>query len=191
MRLHSFARHAAVTAGVILSLASAGWADADVDYKSASVGLRAANFNPKDGDDEWYAGLQMRGYLGKAFGLEGSIDYRQEELGPVDVDVFPVQASILAYLLPESYVNPYLIVGAGWYYTRIEAPGGFDDTDHRFGPHAGGGVQLMLMMNDYWSLDGSYRYVWLEEIDAQNENLIEEEYEDEGHMVTIGLNYHF
>jgi opacity protein-like surface antigen len=71
----------------------------------------------------------------------------------------------------------------------VEGPGGFDETQHRFGLHAGGGLQFMLHRN--WSIDGSYRFVWLERVQSKDENLFDKKFQDEGHMVTIGLNYHF
>ncbi len=52
-----------------------------------------------------------------------------------------------------------------------------------------GDFRLMLSRN--WSVDGSYRFVWLERVQSKDENLQNKKFQDEGHMVTIGLNYHF
>src|SRR5262245_36609579 len=101
-----------LTAATLLSLAAIGPRRAhakDADYKNVSLGARAANFNPKDGDDVWYGGAQLRFYPGRVFGLEGSVDYRRETFGSTKVHVYPVQASLLAYLIPGSYVNPFVL----------------------------------------------------------------------------------
>lgn len=161
-----------------------------------SFGPRAALFIPKDQDAEdgkLHGGAQLRLHLGKAIALEGSADYRRNRFGSgptsTRVDIFPVQASLLAYLLPDYRLTPYLIGGAGWYFTRVKGPGGVDDTDNRFGPHAGAGLQMFLHRN--WSLDSSWRYVWVEEIQSRDAALGNKEFEDQGHMITLGLNYHF
>ncbi|MDR4493545.1 MAG: outer membrane beta-barrel protein, partial [Nitrospirales bacterium] len=93
------------------------------------------------------------------------------------------------YLLPGKRLSPFLLGGGGWYFTSVDGPGSSDDTRHRFGLHAGGGLQFML--NPSWSIDGSYRFVWLESLESKNDNLFDKNFKDEGHMVTVGLNYHF
>jgi opacity protein-like surface antigen len=121
--------------------------------------------------------------------LEGSVDYRRSDFESTKVHVWPVQASILGYLMPERRVTPFLLAGVGWYYTTIEGPGSLDETQHRFGPHIGGGVQAFL--NKYWSVDASYRYVWTEDIESKDDALLEKDYDDNGSMVTVALNLHF
>jgi opacity protein-like surface antigen len=154
-----------------------------------SLGGRGAYFDPDDGDGTWFGGAQGKFYLGPALGVEGSIDYRKSDFGSTDVHVYPVQASLLAYLIPESWVSPYLLAGGGWYFTSIEGPGGFDETEHRFGWHAGGGAQLFL--NRFWSVDATYRYLWVEDFASRDDNLTAKDYEEAGHMITTGLNFHF
>jgi opacity protein-like surface antigen len=187
---------AAALAGLMLAASMPAafpvWADdGDGDRRAASFGPRATYNQPKDADDgEWYGGAQLRLYFSEVLGLEGSIDYRRNDFGDTEIDVYPVQASLLAYLMPGT-ISPFLLGGAGWYYTHVEGPGGFDETDSRFGFHAGGGVQLYL--NEYWSFDSTYRYIWLEEVASRDDdnNVLERDYDDSGHMVTIGLNLHF
>ena len=120
--------------------------------------------------------------------IEGLIDYRDNDFGNNDVVTIPVQASALFYLLPGKRLSPFVLGGAGWYYTDVDGPTD-DDTDHRFGLHAGGGVQLMI--NERWSVDGSYRYVWVEDVETQNASFTNKDFQDQGHMVTIGVNLHF
>jgi opacity protein-like surface antigen len=177
--------------GVYPGTASAdNWLTEDVSKGSFSIGGRAMYYNPIDGDDNWSGGGQARLYLGEAFAIEGSADYRKNDFGSsTHVRTFPVQASGLIYLLPGKRLSPLLIGGGGWYYTDVNGPNGYEDTQQRFGLHGGAGMQLMLSRN--WSIDSSYRFAWLERIRSKEENGSDKKFQDEGHMVTIGLNYHF
>lgn len=170
-------------------VSAANWLTEDVSKGVFSIGGRAMYFDPLDGEGNWHGGAQVRLHLGEVFAIEGSADYRKNDYGKTTVRTFPVQASALAYLLPGKRISPFILGGAGWYFTDVEGPGGFDDTQNRFGLHAGGGLQFM--MNRNWSVDGSYRFVWLERVQSKDQNLTDKKFQDEGHMVTIGLNYHF
>jgi opacity protein-like surface antigen len=154
-----------------------------------SLGGRAVYYDPIDGTDDWRGGAQARWYLGEMFALEASMDYRKNDFGDSTVRTFPLQVSGLIYLLPGKRLSPFVLGGAGWYFTDVDGPGNFEDVQQRFGLHAGGGLQLMLSRN--WSVDGSYRFVWLERIRSIDANANNTKFQDEGHMVTIGLNYHF
>lgn len=157
------------------------------------IGGRATYDKPRGGADSWSPGLQLRIHMSKNWALEGSGDYRRTTVsgpaagtsGSTRVDVFPVQGSLIGYIFPDSPVTPYVLAGAGWYFTHPE--GGH--TSNRFGPHVGGGLQFFL--NHYWSIDGSYRYIWLSGFHTGDSSLSENIFRDGGHMVTIGLNYHF
>jgi opacity protein-like surface antigen len=192
-RLQRLGMVSAIVAGFSLApgtlWAATNWLTEDVSKGVFSVGGRAMYFNPIDGDDNWHGGAQVRLYLGEMFAIEGSADYRKNDFGDTTVRTFPVQATGLLYLLPGKRLSPFILGGAGWYFTDVDGPGGFDETQHRFGLHAGGGLQFML--HRHWSIDGSYRFVWLERVQSKDENLFDKNWQDEGHMVTIGLNYHF
>jgi opacity protein-like surface antigen len=90
---------------------------------------------------------------------------------------------------PKCGHGPFLLGGGGWYFTTIDPEGASSDTDGRFGFHAGGGLELAL--SDYWTLSGSYRYLWLEEFRTRLATLEEAEFDDSGHMIVGSLNYHF
>lgn len=156
-----------------------------------SFGPRAAYFIPEDddADEVWYGGAQFRAYFSDDFALEGSIDYRETEFGPVDVQSYPVQASLLLNLIASEDFKFFILGGAGWYYTRIDVPVGDDETDNRFGPHAGAG--LLVPLSESLSIDVTGRYIWLEEAESDNPNVLEREYDDSGIMATAGLNFHF
>jgi len=122
--------------------------------------------------------------------MEGSIDYRSNDFGPLTiVKTYPVQVSLFAYLLPGFFLSPYLIGGAGWYFTQVDGPFGFSQTNNRFGVHAGAGLEIML--NKSISIDGSYRYIWLGSVTSENANALDKTYQDSGSMTTIALNFLF
>jgi opacity protein-like surface antigen len=160
------------------------------DGKTASIGPRLSYFKAKDADNgKWFGGAQARFYPFNALGLEASIDYRQDDFGPTRTHTFPVQASLLAYVLSAEQAHLYLLGGLGLYFTRVDVPGGNDDTDNRLGFHAGFGGEVE--MNEYWSIDGTYRHIWVEEFRSRDANLRDKDFDDSGNMFTIGLNYHF
>ncbi len=165
--------------------------DADGNWSAVSFGPRATYFKPKDGDGVWSGGAQLRIRPWRFLGFEGSVDYRREKFESTRVDVYPVQASVLAYILPMRSVDIFLLGGGGWYYTHVDRPSPADDeTKHRFGAHAGAGVDIYL--SRAWSIDGTYRYIWLEKFNSTDDsNLLDKELDDRGSQVTIGLNYHF
>ncbi|UPT75126.1 MAG: porin family protein [Elusimicrobiota bacterium] len=154
-----------------------------------SFGGRGSYFKPKNAaDGNWSGGAQLRLHMGPIWALEGSGDIRQDRFGGTTVDVIPVQASLLAYLLPGKVVSPYLLAGAGWYYTHVRDAN--DSTYHRFGPHAGGGLQAFL--NKHWSIDGSARHIWLSSYRSQDAaNPLGRDIDASGWMATAALNYHF
>jgi opacity protein-like surface antigen len=156
-----------------------------------SIGPRAAYFKGKDADKgSWFAGAQARIHLSPGLGLEGSIDYRRNSYaGGVTIEGYPVQATLLVHIGPLSPVSPYLLGGAGWYFTQVEGPQMARKTDHRFGPHAGAGLELK--MNESVSIDGSYRYIWLADVTTRRASGLETTYRDSGSMGTLALNFLF
>ncbi|HAM39443.1 MAG TPA: hypothetical protein DCP53_08650 [Elusimicrobia bacterium] len=163
----------------------------DISDTRFSIGPRISFYQPKDADSSTlYGGAQVRLGLLPSLKLEGSIDYRRSDFGRyINIHVYPVQASVMAYLTPHSIVSPFLLGGIGWYYTQIEGPFNFNNTTNRFGVHAGAGLEVML--NDTLSLDGSYRHLWIENFISRDITAINKEYEDSGSMITIGLNFLF
>jgi opacity protein-like surface antigen len=153
------------------------------------LGGRATYFDPRDGGGNWYGGAQLRFYPSNYFAIEGSADYRKTEFDGTRTHNYPVQVSALIYPFGTTRLAPFILGGGGWYYTTVNGPGGFDDTQNRFGLHAGGGLQFFL--NRHWSIDGTYRYIWLEKVESRDQNIVNKNFQDNGHMVTIGLNFHF
>ena len=176
---------------LLLGLQAVVFAGEGVGDNVFSIGPRATYSTPKDADEgQWSPGAQARLHLSPALGLEASIDYRKNDFGPLTtIKTYPVQASLLAYIIPGGVASPFLLGGVGWYYTQVNGPASFSNTTSRFGLHAGAGLEVML--NKSLSLDGTYGYVWLESIDSKDVNALDKTYKDSGSMITIALNLLF
>ena len=48
-----------------------------------------------------------------------------------------------------------------------------------------------FFFNKHFSIDSTYRYIWLEKIQSKDQNIVDKKFNDNGHMVTIGVNFHF
>jgi opacity protein-like surface antigen len=176
-----------------LALPSIGRADdglfQQVDIGLLSIGGRAMYYDPNEGDANWYGGAQVRLHLFRFFAIEGSADYRQNTFQGTTVHSYPVQVSGLIYPFGTTRLAPFILGGGGWYYTTVSGPGNFDNTQNRFGAHVGGGLQFFF--NRHFSIDSTYRYIWLEKIESKDQNIVDKKFNDNGHMVTIGVNVHF
>lgn len=161
----------------------------DVDVGLFSIGGRATYFDPKDGDGQWFGGAQVRVHPIRFLAVEGSVDYRRNDFGDTRVHSYPVQGSLMIYPLGLKRIAPFILGGGGWYFTSVTGPGNFDDTQHRFGGHVGGGVQVFI--SKHFSADASYRHIWLEKIQSKGVSLDDKKFDDTGHMITVGLNVHF
>jgi opacity protein-like surface antigen len=152
-----------------------------------TFGGRAAYYRPKDADEGTLnGGAQLRLHITSVIAVEGSADYRQNKFGGTTVDIVPVQASLLLYLAPNFVASPYILGGVGWYYTHVQG----DGTTHRYGPHAGGGLEVAL--NRHWTVDGSYRYLWTQSLTAPTTaSPAGKNFSDNGFMLTAALNYRF
>ena len=161
----------------------------DVNLGLVSIGGRATYFDPKEGNANWFGGGQVRLHPFKFLAVEGSVDYRKTDINSTTVRTFPVQGSALIYPFGTKRLSPFILGGAGWYFTNVEGPGDFEKTQNRFGAHAGGGLQLFL--SEHLSVDSTYRHIWLEKIESKDASLHDKKFQDNGHMVTVGLNLHF
>mgnify|MGYP001252276240 CR=1 FL=1 len=161
----------------------------DVDVGFFSIGGRATYFDPKEGDGQWFGGAQVRVHPIRFLAVEGSVDYRRNDFGDTRVHSYPVQGSLMIYPLGLKRISPFILGGGGWYYTTVTGPGNFDDTQQRFGGHVGGGLQVFI--NRHFSADASYRHIWMEKIQSRDVSLEDKKFDDTGHMITVGLNFHF
>jgi opacity protein-like surface antigen len=182
---------AGLALAAMIGLQAGAFAEGGVGDKTLSIGPRATYATPKDATKgAWAPGAQLRLHLSSVVAFEASIDYLKNNFGPLTtIKTYPVQASLLAYLMPGSTLSPYLLGGAGLYYSKVNGPLGYESNTSRLGVHAGAGIEVML--NKSLSLDGAYRYVWLESITSHDANALDKTYQDAGSMVTIALNLLF
>lgn len=187
-----------ILAAAACSAPLAAYAGPEKDFPGVrpgvSFGPRGSYFipNESDADDgDIYGGAQLRFHLGKPLAIEGSAEYRRETFlgGTTRAHIWPVQASLLAFLLPDYRFTPYVLGGVGWYFRTIDGPGGFEETDNQFGPHLGAGLQFFIHRS--WSLNADWRYVWLDDFRSRNRALQDVEFDGAGHQISAGLNYHF
>jgi hypothetical protein len=126
-------------------------------------------YKSTDGDNlRIMGGATMRIRFDEIFGIEGSINYREDQYGNgfVTARSWPVMVTGLIYPIPVLYGA----IGAGWYNTTVSytIPSGFggdpasytEETMQKFGWHFGGGLELP--MGDVASFVGDLRYVFLD-----------------------------
>jgi opacity protein-like surface antigen len=154
-----------VLISVILTAASAATA---VAQGGVGFGPQIGFFKAQSADQpRGMGGAVLRVKFSDVFGIEGSINYREERYGggAVDVKTWPVMMTALVYPVPILYGA----LGAGWYNTSISynVPPGLlagaasvsSETKQQFGWHFGGGLELPLFSSV--KLVGDIRYVFL------------------------------
>jgi len=147
-----------------------------------ALGIRAGYLRSRDADEgTWFGGVQVRIYLLEWLGIEGSIEFHQNDFldGDVTVTQYPVQATGLLFIpVGDFALKPYGLAGAGWYYTRTDYSGTlstFDtETDSVFGIHLGGGGEIRFS-DSRFSINADVRYVFLDEPGVDNSQLEDEE----------------
>lgn len=115
------------------------------------LGLRAGYIKARDAEEgTWFGGVQVRVPFTPVLAIEGSIELHSSEFenGDIEIIQWPVQASLLVFLMPSSPVCPYVLGGLGWYYTTVDFSGSLDgvssETDSAFGAHIGFGARFDL-----------------------------------------------
>jgi opacity protein-like surface antigen len=158
-----------------------------------SLGPVAGYLRVRDADrGSWFGGVQARYRFLKFLGVEGSFTFRRDrfEDGDIVVTQYPVQVTGLVFPFPRSPIEPYGLVGVGWYYTRVDfddSLGGGDETDRLFGVHLGAGVQVELTPG--FALFGDFRWIFLDEPSTDNSQLEEEEFDS--WQVMLGGSFRF
>jgi opacity protein-like surface antigen len=158
-----------------------------------TIGPVAGFIKTRDADDgTWFGGVQARYRFAGILAVEGSITFHRDEFqdGDVVVTQYPVQVSALIFPLPSGAFEPYGVIGAGWYYTRVDIDTPLvqdDDTENLFGVHLGAGAQLHLTPRV--SIFADFRWIFMDEPATDNSDLDEEEF-DAG-QVTLGASLRF
>lgn len=164
--------------------------DTDKNKHAFSLGIVGGYMEPKDADDgTWTAGVQARLRLGH-FAAEASIMVHENDYSDGDVVIlqYPVQLTAFFYILDKGPVQPYILGGVGWYYTRIEYRENLsaldDQTDNTFGWHFGAGAEFFL--SPRVSLNGDVRYIF---IDPDTDEVVDQDFNY--WQITFGINFLF
>ena len=136
---------------------------APMNAQSISVGPQVGYYKAQDADEgNFMGGIAWRMKLMPSFGVEASINYRQEKYvdDALTVRSWPIMVTGLIYPVSAAYGA----IGAGWYnttfdYNQDKVASLKDETTQEFGWHFGGGVELPVGSN--FKLTGDIRYVFL------------------------------
>jgi opacity protein-like surface antigen len=136
---------------------------APVNAQSVSLGPQVGYYKAQDADGNFMGGVAWRFKFTPLFGLDASINYRQEKYAndALTVRSWPIMVTGLIYPLPIVYGA----IGAGWYSTTFDYDQNKfsflkDETTQEFGWHFGGGVEFPVGSN--FKLNGDIRYVFLD-----------------------------
>jgi len=150
---------AALTLSLLFCAAVAGAQSSSGTQGSIGFGPQVGIFKSRDADNaRVMGGAALRLKLSQALGVEGSINYREEDYrgGAVRVKSWPVMATGLIYPLPFVYGA----IGMGWYNTTVDYKNLLSETKQKFGWHFGGGAELPV--GNIAKLTGDVRYVFLD-----------------------------
>jgi len=129
------------------------------------IGPQLGYFKANDADDgNIMGGVAARLKFEEIFGIEASINYRQEKYlnNSVTVKNWPMMLTALVYPIPNFYGG----LGVGWYNTSYTYNNSLldlnisSDTQQKFGWHFGGGVEIPV--GDIGKIVGDLRYVFLD-----------------------------
>jgi hypothetical protein len=156
-------------------------------HSATSIAPRVIYYLPDDANNGVFApGAQLRLHMSDAYSFEASVDDAHYTSGAAQVRTIPIQATIIGYFSPESTLSPYLLIGGGWYPTH--STGGPYEPSRLFSPHVGAGLELLL--GNYFSIDASYRFMWMETVDWYHPvQLLGTDFSIRGHMFTLAANF--
>jgi opacity protein-like surface antigen len=177
----------------MLVLAAAAAARSQADAIDFGIGPVGGYLKSKGADQgTWTAGLAARLRIIEYVGAEASVTFHENDHldGNAIVSQIPVQLTAMAYPFPDWTVQPYALLGVGWYFTRIDyvdALSGLDsETDSLFGVHVGAGANIDLGLVNLFA---DIRYIFLDEAGIDNSDLQDEEYDS--WQVTFGVMFGF
>ncbi len=150
-------------AAAVIVLASAGPVEATVGLGGQSglgLGGRYAYVRNQDTEETAHTGGVAARLRGASFGLEGTVDYRSEDLpGNAKLKSWPVTASLLVFPVPIVYG----LAGIGWYSTTVDFPDDSpfeNETDRKLGYHFGAGAEIPVAPSV--SLTGDARWLFID-----------------------------
>ncbi len=158
---------------------------------SIGIGAHISNFKASDAQEgKTFIGGHIRARLAGGFGLEASIDYREDtyitDVQQTTIKSVPLLFSATIELLHRSPVTPYFLGGGGWYFTKIDMKTEFfdiHDDQTKFGWHLGGGV--IIKPSSRLAVHADYRYT---SVDFELQRF---KFDAAGRMLTGGVTFYF
>jgi opacity protein-like surface antigen len=156
-----------------LSLAApAAYAQAFSD-PGVAFGLQVGISKGREADAVPVGRLHVRYRVTGMVGVELAAAYRNEEVRVQDAPFVrlaqgQLTGSFLLFLFFDHPVQPFLLGGGGYYYVTERGLGAHPDfqrTEHLFGFHAGGGVDVRVGRRVSVFLDARYTFLGLSNID--------------------------
>ncbi len=156
-------------------------------HSATSIAPRVIYYLPDDANSGVFApGAQVRLHMSEGYAFEASADDAHYTSGGTARAHDPHPGDDHRLLLAQLPLSPYLLVGGGWYPTH--SSGGPYQPSRLFSPHVGAGLELLL--GDYFSIDASYRFMWMETVDWYHPvQLLGTDFSIRGHMFTLAANF--
>jgi outer membrane protein W len=158
--------YALATSGLLSACPALAQASSD---PGIGAGAHLSFSRARDADSGFLSGgLQVRARLTGALGVEALVTYRRETYSRngeslLRLQEIPLQGTVELFLLARNPVQPYVLLGGGYYYVRTTALGSNTaggHTESRFGFHAGAGVDVRVAKRT--SVFADVRYVLLD-----------------------------
>ena len=156
------------------------------DANAYTLGVRGTYFVPADAErGTWGPGVQARYFLNPRWAVEVAGDYMRQEFKDTTAHTAAAQLSLVALFGPDR-MKGLLLAGGGFYATRVNGPS-YRRNIAGFGPHAGVGVELRL--TPVWSVDTTYRRVWLADLESRDASTgAPRSFARSGDQISLGLN---
>ncbi len=174
--------------GIVIAILALCAANAAAQAGKFGIGIHGSSVASATEEDkrEMQWGLHARARLSHFFALEGSLDFRSEEIDEATIKLYPIQVSGLFYLLPASKLGLYGLLGIGW--TRVSASGnifgeGVENTE--FGYHWGFGAEIGFGSSAVFA---DVRYL---NLDLGISSLVVPDLDTEGWQLNFGYTFYF
>ncbi|MBT3294377.1 MAG: porin family protein [Verrucomicrobia bacterium] len=153
----------------------------------ADLGFRGGYQRFEDGDGSFMGGVFLRLPWRSVIMGEGAVMYHTHDEGSVDLEIIPLQLSVMLFVLRRDLdFSPYLLGGMGAYVARRVEDGGDSETDFDFGWHLGLGVDYKL--GDRMFVEGDFRYIWLD-MDFEDKTVGDTLSDFNNWMATVGFGF--
>ncbi len=150
-----------------------------------TLGAGAVRYEPGDGDPRWGPRGTARYFFNERWAAEGALQYVNEAFpNGLTAHTGAVQGTLM-YLFGRGALHVEPLAGVGGYFSRVDG-NAFHRNLERFAPHVGVALEAWLGKDQIWSIAGSWRHVWLPDLDEAGSH-----FQREGEQIDIGLTRKF